>query len=296
MVYLDESSIENLKGYGWGRFPPTFEQQWTLLDDVLNAAGAPPAAVFVDFVYMGQGGPGEGFDAFRDGIAAATHAEAWKGRPACLANPLIKLACIRAAGGVPMIFAKPSPEDLPLFTDVQKALDERRRAGPRPGPRGRLSHPDHLQGHGRGHAVGAGRAWLRHLAGHGALCRGLPEDRRRLRPAVPGQPPRRRAPGAGRPIRRRARPDRQDLRRAPGRGLGLAAGSRLCLDDQGGERTGAGLPRPGLGLAGAAHRTAGRPARPGRGQAAGVPLHASTSATTGWWPATACRSPTCNAC
>lgn len=123
VVYLDETSIENLKGYGWGRFPPSFEQQWTMLDDVLNAAGAPPAAVFVDFVYMGQGGPGEGFEAFRDGIAAATKADAWKSRDACTADPLMKLACIRAAGGVPMIFAKPSPADLPLFTDVQKALD-----------------------------------------------------------------------------------------------------------------------------------------------------------------------------
>ncbi|MGZ8369965.1 MAG: hypothetical protein ACXWVH_02800, partial [Caulobacteraceae bacterium] len=27
IVYLDETSIENMKGYGWGRFPPTFDQQ-----------------------------------------------------------------------------------------------------------------------------------------------------------------------------------------------------------------------------------------------------------------------------
>ena len=82
LVYLDETSIEAMKGYGWTRFPPTYEQQWTMLDDVLNAGGAPPAAVFVDFVYMGQGGPTDGFDAFAGGIAAATRAQAWADRPA----------------------------------------------------------------------------------------------------------------------------------------------------------------------------------------------------------------------
>ncbi|MGZ8363837.1 MAG: CHASE2 domain-containing protein [Caulobacteraceae bacterium] len=124
IVYLDETSIENMKGYGWGRFPPTFDQQWTMLDDVLNAAGTPPAAVFVDFVYMGQGGPADGFQTFRDGVAAATRAAAWKDKPGCTVTPLMKLSCITAAGGVPMVFAKPSPDDLPLFTEVQKSLDE----------------------------------------------------------------------------------------------------------------------------------------------------------------------------
>ncbi|MFL5297410.1 MAG: CHASE2 domain-containing protein [Phenylobacterium sp.] len=124
VVYLDEASIEAMKGYGWTRFPPTYEQQWTLLDDVLNAGGAPPSAVFVDFVYMGQGGAADGFDAFAAGIAAATRAAAWSGHARCTADPLIKIACMVAAGGVPIILAKPSPADLDLFTDVQRRLDQ----------------------------------------------------------------------------------------------------------------------------------------------------------------------------
>ncbi|WP_372781714.1 CHASE2 domain-containing protein [Phenylobacterium sp.] len=123
LVYLDETSVEAMKGYGWTRFPPTYDQQWTMIDDVLNAGGAPPAAVFVDFVYMGQGGPTDGFDAFLAGIAAATRAQAWADRPACTADPLMKIACIVAAGGVPIVVAKPSPADLDLFTDVQRKLD-----------------------------------------------------------------------------------------------------------------------------------------------------------------------------
>jgi hypothetical protein len=124
VVYLDEPGVDNLKGFGWTRFPPTFEQQWTMLDDVLQAGGAPPAAVFVDFVYLGQGGPAEGFDTFRNGVAAATRADAWKDRPACVADPLMKIACIVAAGGTPIVFARPAASDLDLFTDLQKSLDQ----------------------------------------------------------------------------------------------------------------------------------------------------------------------------
>ena len=124
VVYLDESAVDNLKGFGWNRFPPTYDQQWTMLDDILQAGGAPPASVFVDFVYLGQGGPAEGFETFRNGVAAATRADAWKGVKACTADPLMRISCIVAAGGTPMIFARPAADDLDLFTDVQKALDE----------------------------------------------------------------------------------------------------------------------------------------------------------------------------
>jgi hypothetical protein len=124
VIYLDETSIEALKGYGWTRFPPTYEQQWTMLEDLLYAGGAPPSAMFVDFVYMGQGGAADGFDTFLAGVAGATHAEVWSDKPACVSDPLSKIACIIGAGGVPIIFAKPSPADLDLFTDVQQALDK----------------------------------------------------------------------------------------------------------------------------------------------------------------------------
>jgi hypothetical protein len=123
VVYLDESSMEAMKGYGWNRFPPTYDQQWTMLDDLMNVGGAAPAAMFVDFVYTGQGGPNEGFETFIANVAAATRAQVWSGAPGCSRDPLIKIACIEAAGGVPLVFAKPSPADLELFTDVQRRLD-----------------------------------------------------------------------------------------------------------------------------------------------------------------------------
>ncbi|MET0274237.1 MAG: hypothetical protein ABW360_14715, partial [Phenylobacterium sp.] len=124
VVYLDETSVEALRGFGWTRFPPAFDQQWMMLDDLLNVGGAPPAAMFVDFVYMGQGGAADGFETFRAGVAGATRAEAWIDKPACTSDPLSKIACITAARGTPIFLAKPSPADLDLFTQVQKSLDE----------------------------------------------------------------------------------------------------------------------------------------------------------------------------
>jgi len=123
VVYLDESSMEAMKGYGWNRFPPTYDQQWQMFDDLMQVGGAPPAAIYADFVYTGQGGPNEGLDAFMTGVAAATKAQVWGQARGCQTDPLIKLACIEAAGGTPFIFAKPSPADLDIFTDVQRRLD-----------------------------------------------------------------------------------------------------------------------------------------------------------------------------
>jgi hypothetical protein len=124
VVYLDESSMEAMKGYGWNHFPPTYDQQWQMYDDVLNAGGAPPTAIYADYVYTGQGGENEGWQNFLAGVAKATNAAAWKDAPGCQADPLTKIACIEASGGVPMIFAKPSPDELDIFTDVQRQLDQ----------------------------------------------------------------------------------------------------------------------------------------------------------------------------
>jgi hypothetical protein len=123
VVYLDESSMEAMKGFGWKHFPPTYDQQWQMFDDVLSAGGAPPTAVYADYVYTGQGGPNEGWPAFLAGIAKATNSAAWAGAPGCQADPLTKIACIESTGGVPMIFAKPSPSEVDVFTDVQRQLD-----------------------------------------------------------------------------------------------------------------------------------------------------------------------------
>ncbi|HEY2177835.1 MAG TPA: hypothetical protein VGH15_04575 [Caulobacteraceae bacterium] len=123
VVYLDEASMQAMRSFGWNRFPPTYDQQWTMLDDLMTVGGEPPAALYVDFVYTGQGGPGEGFPTFLAGVAAATHAKAWAGAPGCHVGPLVKIACVLAAGGTPIIFAKPSPTDVPLYTDIQHRLD-----------------------------------------------------------------------------------------------------------------------------------------------------------------------------
>jgi hypothetical protein len=123
VVYLDEASMQAMKSFGWTRFPPTYDQQWTMLDDLMTVGGAPPAAMYVDFVYTGQGGPGEGFETFVAGVAAATQAKRWSGTPGCHIDPLVKIACILASGGTPIIFAKPSPADVPLYTDIQRRLD-----------------------------------------------------------------------------------------------------------------------------------------------------------------------------
>lgn len=129
VVYLNEQSLETMKGFGWNRFPPSYDLQWMMFEDLLLVGGGPPKAIYADFVYLGRGGVGmgggdiEGFPAFRDGVAAATRASAWNRIPWCVADPIRKLACIVAAGGTPMIFGKPAPTDLQQFTEVQKALD-----------------------------------------------------------------------------------------------------------------------------------------------------------------------------
>jgi hypothetical protein len=123
VVYLDDLAMDNLKGVGWNHFPPTMDQQWTMVDDVLHAAGKPPTAIFVDFLYLGESGDPPGFPVFLDGLAKATHAERWRDTPACVRDPLIRLSCIVAAGGVPVILAKPGATDMGFQTETQKKLD-----------------------------------------------------------------------------------------------------------------------------------------------------------------------------
>ena len=123
VISLDDTSLQTMRGFGWTRFPPTYDQQWTMLDDLMSVGGAPPAAMYVDFVYMGEGAPGEGFGTFVGGVAAATRATAWSAKPGCAADPLVKIACIVAVGGTPIVFAKPSPADLDFFPDAEQTLD-----------------------------------------------------------------------------------------------------------------------------------------------------------------------------
>lgn len=123
VVYLDDLAMDNLRGVGWNSFPPSMDQQWAMLDDVLQAGSYPPAAVFVDFLYLGESGEPPGFKSFYEGLAKATHASAWSDKPACQRDPLIKLSCIIAAGGTPVILAKPGATDMGFQTDTQRKLD-----------------------------------------------------------------------------------------------------------------------------------------------------------------------------
>lgn len=123
VVFLDDRGMDNLRGVGWNHFPPTMDQQWTMIDDVLHAGSRPPTAVFVDFLYLGESGEPPGFATFLDGLTKATHAERWKDQPACLRDPLIRLSCILAAGGVPVILAKPGAVDMGFQTETQGRLD-----------------------------------------------------------------------------------------------------------------------------------------------------------------------------
>ena len=94
-----------------------------MFDDLMQSGGAPPAAIYADFVYTSAGAPTEGFDTFLTGVAAATKASVWSQAAGCQVDPLIKIACIEAAGGTPIILAKPSPAELDIFTDTQAKLD-----------------------------------------------------------------------------------------------------------------------------------------------------------------------------
>ncbi len=123
VVYLDDTSLSTMRGFGWTRFPPSYDQQWTMLDDLMSVGGAPPEALYVDFVYRGLGDRKEGLDVFLKGLAAATRADAWKDKTGCQIDPLMKLACIELSGGVPIVLAKPSPAEIDEFTDLQRTLD-----------------------------------------------------------------------------------------------------------------------------------------------------------------------------
>ena len=277
VVYLDESSMEAMKGFGWNRFPPTYDQQGQMFDDVMSVGGAPPAAVYADYVYTGQGGPNEGWPAF---LAGRRQGHPRGGLAACAglpADPLTKIACIEASGGMPMIFAKPSPAELDVFTDVQRQLDPV--AVLAPALVGLRAYPMITLSASTRPRRGARRARLRHLAGPGAL--------RGLVPAPPtpaGSPsfaalkaPRQGALAGGPLAPRR----RTQLFNAP---LDVVWGSRpdpdYLRDDQGGDRP---RRRP-AGARRRLDRTAGEQMAGVRGPRSGRPPGVSVRADAGLRP------------
>lgn len=114
VVYLDEAGLDTLHEIEAWRYPPTFDAYAQLLQDVATGAGADihgdlrpgPRAIFVDFTFLSRGRNEDeerGFSRFVTALAAITRATDWNDKAACLNDEIAKLACMRAAGGVPVI-------------------------------------------------------------------------------------------------------------------------------------------------------------------------------------------------
>jgi hypothetical protein len=112
VVYVDEAGLEQLSGL-WKGYPPSFAENAQLLVDVAAGAGldakgqaqSGPRAVFVDWVFLAKGRNADEFEGFIHTVRGLTRADAWRDIAACHNDELIKLACIRAAGGLPVILA-----------------------------------------------------------------------------------------------------------------------------------------------------------------------------------------------
>ena len=112
-VTLDEDGVESLKNLGWSGWPPGYDQLAIMIEDLNVQGGTRPRAIFLDFLVTGQNAAPEGAAAFGNlvqtigGVTAAESAtEArWGGFTACQADPLVKLACMVAWGGTPVILA-----------------------------------------------------------------------------------------------------------------------------------------------------------------------------------------------
>lgn len=128
VVSLDERGIEALRQSGWTGWPPGFENLGILFEDMAYSAGAPPRAVFADLVITGGSIADEAararFGELTAVIGELTQAETWAARPACRADPLVRLACMIEAGGTPIILAKPDALEQDGLTWAQRRLDE----------------------------------------------------------------------------------------------------------------------------------------------------------------------------
>lgn len=88
---------------------------WQIADAGDENAARPPPAIFFDFIFLEVGATAaerEQFDYFIEEIANITRQAEWeenldpRGRELGCENPYLKLACIKAAGGIPLIFAR----------------------------------------------------------------------------------------------------------------------------------------------------------------------------------------------
>jgi hypothetical protein len=139
VVYLDEAGLESLFELDpWKGYPPSYLAQAQLLGDVAAGAGAdpdgrarkPPKAIFIDFTFLSKGRAttlpnGEKvteFETFRRTISDLTHAARWNAIPACVNDEIVKIACIRAAGGIPVIVGGAKTAPTKPSTDAKRDL------------------------------------------------------------------------------------------------------------------------------------------------------------------------------
>ncbi len=105
-ISIDEDSLRDV-GRQW---PPQYGFYAEALRD-LTRDGARPAVVFLDYTFLTDLYSPTERDALVDTIGEITQVRDWEHRPECLSDPIAKIGCMKAAGGVPVIVGKPYPLD-----------------------------------------------------------------------------------------------------------------------------------------------------------------------------------------
>lgn len=108
VVFLDEAGLDWLEtNRGWRRWPPSYANNADMLREVYNAGDRPPRGLFLDFQYLKADQDDPGFKAFVGAISGITQAPKWRGGALnpCPVDNLVKVACIVASGGTPVIVA-----------------------------------------------------------------------------------------------------------------------------------------------------------------------------------------------
>ena len=114
-----ETDPSGLNG-AWQTWRPTYRDHAFLIHELVtlqqgrtNRDGEsirPPPAIFFDFIFLENGGTSQerkNYADFISEISEATRYEDWKSLPATrCGTALLKVACIKEAGGIPLVFAR----------------------------------------------------------------------------------------------------------------------------------------------------------------------------------------------
>ena len=129
VITLGEETRQ-LLGKLWKGFPPSYDNEMALLNDVAYGSLAPkgPSAIFMDFTFLSTGRDAGQFEHFRNAIDALTKASpgdksgplGWSNIGACANDEVIKIACIVAAGGTPVILG--GQRSIPLDPMIDDGL------------------------------------------------------------------------------------------------------------------------------------------------------------------------------